>query len=97
MNLDKRDVEAVAKSRVNRQEGNKQTYYVGAALIVMIAGVLVARNSQMIGILLALGGFAIFIWYMYSVSKKQNVAKSKLLREWREEQNEQELGVGAKK
>ena len=89
MKLDARDVEAIAKSRVNRAEGNRGTYWIIGAMIGVVAGFFVGlsdmSNANVIGLVLCIAGFVAFLWYMYGLNKKQNVAKAKLLKEWKQE------------
>jgi hypothetical protein len=87
--LNQKDVEAVAKSRINRAEGNKPTFYVVLAMIFVIGGIFVAQQiaaSQWIGWAVSAVGAVIFFLYWRSLGKKQNYYKSVLLREWAEEQ-----------
>ncbi len=87
--LNQKDVEAVAKSRINREEGSKPTVFVVLAMVFVIAGIFVAQqiaDSQWIGWGISAVGAVIFILYWRSLSKKQNYYKSVLLSEWAEEQ-----------
>lgn len=91
MKFDRKDIEAVAKARVSRAEGNKGTIWMGGGMVTLIAGIYLQGFNSMIGWVLVIGGFVGVIWYMSTLSKKQNAYKMKLVKEWvLENQQEQE-------
>jgi FtsH-binding integral membrane protein len=91
MELDAKDIEAIARSRVNRNEGNRQTYFMAGAMLAIIIGAFIAKvGSEVtvtsgIGWILCIGGVITFFWYMNTISKKQRILKALLLKEWQEE------------
>ncbi len=86
MKLDVKDVEAIAKARVTRAEGNKFNYWMIGGFVGIIIGTFLMRYSNVIGWIVVIIGFVGFLWYLYQVSKKQDSAKRKLVAEWRSEQ-----------
>lgn len=87
MNFDRKDIEAVAKSRVARAEGNKFSYYVMVALLASIVAVFAREYlPQYVGLVIMVVGIIPLLLYWNSVSKKQTKAKIKLIREWLQEQ-----------
>ena len=90
MKLERRDIEAVAKSRIARAEGNKSTVWTVGAMVAIVAGLFVMNYSTIGGWVMLLGGFIAFIYYMQALSKRQNTYKSKLVKEWMQEQKPQE-------
>lgn len=91
MNFDQKDIEAVAKARVARKEGNKGMYFFVLGVALAIAGMFVSRQVGNVGWLLAVGGAGLLLWYMYTLAKKQNVAKEGLLLEWQKEQKSKQV------
>ncbi len=85
MKLDRKDVEAVAKSRINRAEGNKPSYYTVVLMLAMVSGMYMTGINALVGWLIVVAGVACFFWYISRVSKRQNIAKIQLLREWEKE------------
>ena len=49
MKLDEKDVEAVAKARVNREENNKTNAWMVGSVIAIVGGVLVVSFSRILG------------------------------------------------
>ena len=90
MKLDKKDVISVAKARVNRAEGNRFTLLMLIAVGCIIAGSFVLKTTVLAGWGLVAIGVIVFIWYMNNLSKKQNAMKAKLLREWQQEQGQEQ-------
>ena len=92
MRLDSKDVEAIAKSRTVRAEGNRGTMWTVGAMVAVVVGFFLLQsgiaNANVIGLVVCIGGFCSFLWYMYTLNKKQNAAKIKLLKEWRQEQGQ---------
>lgn len=86
MKFDTKDIEAVAKSRVARAEGNKSTYWFGFAVVLMLIGGLLSRYKTAIGLIIMVLGIILVIYYMQTVSKKQNAYKATLLKAWEAEQ-----------
>ncbi len=87
MKLENKDVEAIAKSRIIRAEGNKMTYWMLCCVAVMFGGVFVIIRGYIgAGWLLSIAGLIAFVVYMNNLSKKQNVYKIELLEEWEKEQ-----------
>ena len=87
--LNAKDIEAVAKSRINRAEGNKSTFYIGLAMVLILAGIFIAMTyleSQWIGWLVSVAGVGFLLVYMYRLGKRQSAYKIWLLQEWHEEQ-----------
>ncbi len=80
-----KDIEAIAKATVNRHEGNKITYWMVGSLVAVVVGVFVSRTSY-IGWACLIGGAGVFLWYMNSLTKKQNKYRDYLTEEWRKEQ-----------
>ncbi len=91
MQFDSKDIEAVAKSRIIRAEGNKIAYgIVGCVAVIMIGALVIGYtsipNRVGIGWVLSIAGFVAFIVYMNILSKKQSIYKRELLEEWEKEQ-----------
>ncbi len=83
----RKDIEAIAKSRVNRREGNKITYWMMGSLVAIVVGVFVVKTLY-IGWAFLIGGAGVFLWYMNTLSKRQNDYKNYLLKEWEQEQTQ---------
>lgn len=90
MNLDEKDIEAVAKSRVSRAENNKTNAWMVGSVIAIVGGVFIVNFSRLAGWVVSVGGFATFIWYINSLGKRQAEATRQLLAEWGRE-NQQEV------
>lgn len=89
MRFDSKDIEAVAKSRISRAEGNKMTYWmVGCVATIVIGAFAVQRGFVGVGWILSIIGLIAFVVYMNTLSKKQNIYKRELLSEWEKEQND---------
>ncbi len=86
MKFDKKDIEAVAKSRIMRAEGNKGMYWMIASLVAIVVGAVVTQTSVPLSWALIIGGAGVFYWRTTQVSKKQKDAAVKLVREWQQEQ-----------
>lgn len=89
MKLDDKDIEAVAKSRISRAEGDKITYWMVGSVVTIMIGAFVIRYSVGMGWILSIAGLIAFIVYMNTLSKKQNIYKRELLDEWYKEQDEE--------
>ena len=81
-----KDIEAIAKSRIIRAEGNKQTYWIIGIIVLVGLGFYFRASSALIGWGLCIAGLVSFIYYMNSLTKKQNNYKIQLLNEWQKEQ-----------
>ncbi len=88
MNLDRQDIEAVAKSRVSRMYSKTSNNWLIGLVIAVIIGLIVAFQLS------SIGGYVIWIvaivaWLVYynGLTKKQNYEKHRLLREWEHEKN----------
>ncbi len=88
MKFNDKDIEAVAKSRISRAEGNKITYWMVGSVAAIVIGAFVVKYSVGIGWILSVAGLLAFIVYMNTLSKKQNIYKRELLEEWQKEQTE---------
>lgn len=89
MKLDAKDVEALAKSRVYRGEGNKPTYWlVGCIIVILIGAFVTTKYSIGIGWVLAGIGMISYIVYQNTLSKKTSIYKGQLIDEWNKEQQE---------
>jgi hypothetical protein len=88
MKLDEKDIEAIAKSRVSRQDNNKSNYWMVGSVMAIVGGVFIVNFARLLGWGVAIAGFATFILYMNNLSKKQNLAVQQLLGEWRAEQTD---------
>lgn len=87
MNFDKKDIEAVARDRVNRVEKRKTTYWiVGVIVAIMVGYLLAVQYSTIAGIAVCGIGIISFFYYSNTITKKQNTAKKRLLKQWKEEQ-----------
>jgi Ca2+/Na+ antiporter len=87
MKLDRKDVEAVAKSRVMRAEGNKPMYWLLGIVASILASVMfIQKMSVPVSWAVVLLAFVVYLWYMNAVGKRQKEAANKLLREWQQEQ-----------
>lgn len=93
MNLDAKDIEAVAKSRVSRAEGNKTNVWVVICGFAIIAGAFVVRYSMGFGWVLSIVGLLAFVYYWSTLSKKQNTYKIQLLQEWEKEKTTKPQGA----
>lgn len=90
--LSAKDVENVAKGRVNREKP-KQLQYLGyGSLIVMLAGFYVAYSTNLIfGVVgLAIGGIMFWVYTM-SLDKKQKMMIRRLKIQWHEEMEKSEV------
>jgi hypothetical protein len=87
--LDKKDVEAVANSRINRVEGNKSTLWSVLAMVAIVVGVIMTRftfpNAVAIGWGLSILGVIFFFVYMNQLGKKKKAYRRMLLQEWKAE------------
>lgn len=84
--LTQKDVETIAKGRVNRRESKNTNYATLAAAALALGGLYVVRVSTAGGFALFIAGIAVFVWYYYSVlTKKQNIEKSRAVMEWQKE------------
>jgi len=84
-----KDIEALAKSRVNRKESKRTNYYILGVLAAFIIGVFCFRVQQYglwLGYGVMVAAVIVFVVYMQGISKKQRIAISKLKREWRDTQ-----------
>jgi F0F1-type ATP synthase assembly protein I len=85
-----KDIEAIAKSRVVRAEGSKQTYWIIGIIVVIGIGFFYRATNNLIGWGLCIAGLLAFVYYMQSLSKKQKDYKNQLLNQWREEQKQEQ-------
>jgi uncharacterized membrane protein YfcA len=85
MQLDTKDIEAIAQSRINRAEGNRQ-YIMAVALLAIIVGAFIAQHLYALGLTICLGGLLTFFLYMRALGKKRNTLKQRLLQEYEAEQ-----------
>lgn len=90
MKLDRKDIEAVAKARISRAEGNKSTYWTVGAMLCLVAGIFLQSYNGLVGWILVIVGFVAFIYYMNSLSGRQNKYKTRLVKEWIEEQKQEQ-------
>ena len=90
MNLTQKDIEAVAKARVSRAEGNKSTYWTVGAMLCLVAGIFLQSYNGLVGWILVIAGFIAFVYYMNRLSTRQNKYKAKLVRDWVEEQKQEQ-------
>ena len=90
MELDEKDIESLAKSRVARQENNTTNYWIIGSVAAIIVGVFVNSYSRYIGWGLSIAGVIAFVWYMNNLSKKQVQAAQQLLAEWQAEKQVKE-------
>jgi len=88
MKLDIKDIEAIAKSRGNRAEGNKMNYWIFGAMIVILAGAFLLSMNTALGFGLCAVGVVGFLYYMSGLSKRQKAYKNRLLQEWKAEQRQ---------
>ena len=87
MKLDVKDIEAIAKSRIYRSEGNKPTYWLAGCVIAICIGAFITLQYSIgIGWVLAGAGMIAYFVYQNTLSKKQNIYKKELLDEWSKEQ-----------
>ncbi len=89
MKLDSGDIGAVARYRVNRVENKKTTYWMIVVAVLVLAGVYVVRVNTLLGWVLCVAGVVGFVYYQNIIGKKAVVLKSKLMKEWQEEQKSQ--------
>lgn len=80
-----KDIEAIAKSRVNRAGGNKPLYFLLGTMLSGIALVYMVNPPPIIIWIVGGACIAYYIWGMRSIDKKVNIAKHQLLREWEKE------------
>lgn len=83
--LSESDIKAIGNTRVNRAEGNKQTYWLVGAMLAMCAGVFVYKMNIAIGWALIITGALNTVYYMNNISKKQKGVVDTLLKQWREQ------------
>ena len=82
MQLDKYDIEAIAKARVSRAENKKTTMWFVIAFALALVGAFLSRYSPAGGWgLMGLGVISLFI-YTNGYTKKQNAMKKQLMEEW---------------
>lgn len=87
MNFDQKDIEAVAASRVSRQEAKKTNQWMIAAMVGVLAGAIVMTQfNKIAGLVVIALGFCIFLYYQSQMSGKQKQAKARLVQEWYNEQ-----------
>ncbi len=86
--LDSKDVEAIAKSRVNRVENQRTTQWMIGVMVLIVAGIGVVQwtKNDLIGWLLCVVGVDGFVYYQNGLGKKSSSLKSKLMREWQVEE-----------
>jgi hypothetical protein len=83
MDLNRLDVEAVAKARVSRAESQKTNYWSIGMLVGVIIGFAISYKVNIgIGYGVVILSICALVYYMNTLSKKQNAMKQKLLREW---------------
>lgn len=85
MKFDRKDIEAIAKSRTNRAEGNKLTYYTIALGAGILGGAYLVRINTVIGFIVAFLGVAVFYWYVNQLNKRIAITKHLLMKEWESE------------
>jgi Flp pilus assembly protein TadB len=85
MNLNESDIKAIAKARVNDAEGRKQLYWLGAVMVMTVAGVYLTQYNKMAWGLLVGAIFALW-WYTNELTKRQVQLYKKLLSEYNKEQ-----------
>ncbi len=83
-----KDIEAIAKSRVMRAEGNKQTFWIIGSVVLVLGGMLVRTTHELYGWVMCGVGLLAFIYYMQTLSKKQKNYKNEMLDDWQKEQRE---------
>ena len=87
MKLDSKDIEAVAKGRVVRDEKQRGMWWmVGAILGIIVGYFVVVQSDSPFGFAICGLGVVAFLYYSNTLSKKQNALKTKLLKEWKDEQ-----------
>ena len=86
MRLDTKDIEALAKARVNRAEGNKMNYWIVGTLVLILGGAFLLSFNTGLGFGLCAVGALGFLYYMSGLNKRQKSYQSRLMREWKQEQ-----------
>lgn len=91
MELDAKDIEAIGRSRANREISQNVKYLLYVSLILCVAGIYVALNVAMYGFVIVVVGMVILWVYSSYVDKKRKALVKRLKREWRDElDNERE-------
>jgi hypothetical protein len=80
-----KDIETVAKGRINRQESKTTNYVTIAAVVLLAAGLYVLRISTVGGFLCLIGGVAVFFYYTSLINKKQKAEQQRELIDWQNE------------
>jgi hypothetical protein len=83
--LNIKDVETIAKGRVNRAESKNTNTYLMVALVIIAVGVFVLRVSVAGGFACMIAGVAVFMYYNNKISKKQAIEKQRCVAEWQKE------------
>jgi F0F1-type ATP synthase assembly protein I len=79
------DIKAVARSRVSDGEGKKQLYWIIGVMVLTVVGVYLTQITKFAWGLILVAMFGMW-WYTNEITKKQNQLYSKLLSEYRHEQ-----------
>jgi type IV secretory pathway TrbF-like protein len=94
MEFNQLDIEAVAKSRVSRQEGKRLNQVIWGVFIGVIIGMAVAwRINMFAGYGIVIIAIGIFLWQSSKVTKKQTLAMYQMVKMWKSEQEENKVEV----
>jgi uncharacterized membrane protein YfcA len=90
MQWTKEDIEAVAKARVSKQEKKTTDKWMWGGIIGIVAGGVVAYQfNVLLGYAVMAIALISILYYNSTLSKKQNVEKAKLFKEWQNEQRKE--------
>ena len=90
MQWTKEDIEAVAKARVSKHEKKTTDKWMWGGIIGIVAGGVVAYQfNVLLGYAVMAIALISILYYNSTLSKKQNVEKAKLFKEWQNEQRKE--------
>lgn len=92
LQINSQDVVAIAKARVTRAYSKATNYWYYGLIAACFIGVLLFRVTSIAGWVVIIGAVIGFAWYSVKLTRKQNLAAKKLLKEWQETENNQEVG-----
>ncbi len=86
MQLSRFDIEDLAKARVNRNEKKNTDKWFWGMMVFVVAGFALGYAVNIwVGALVCIASVVAFLWYNSQLSKKQNVMRATMLKQWTEE------------
>lgn len=83
--VDRLEVRAVAKSRVNRTEGKKMNYYYIGVLLGMMVGFFLCRINLIGGACVMAIAVMLMFYAQRKISAKYNQMEHEVMKEWAED------------